>query len=285
MRLHGRRFEVVLPCGLRGVGDGPHRRATLVPLDGAAELLAADEPNPFLAAHHVLARCLSRLGPRLSPGLDDIRQLSPLDRDFLVVQLDRLSFGDVRYQTMRCPVPECQTRMDIELDLSTVIAPAPPDRHERELAVGEGLTLRVRSPSAGDQEALFEVPEAERASGMILRCLVGPPEQTTRWYQQLGVRERMATAFALGEATARLDLTLALECPKCGVGFSHEYDPVRGLLGRLRRSRADLLAEIHHIALHYHWSHSEILELPRSLRREYIELLERDASRGRGFAT
>lgn len=282
MGLQGGRLEVELPCGLRDVVDGPHRRATLSPLDGAAELLAADEPNPFLAAHAILARCLLRLGARERPSLDEVRQLLPLDRDYLVVQLDRLTFGDIRYQTMRCPVSECQSRMDIELDLSTIAAPDAPVLRERELAVGDGQPLRFRLPSAGDQEALFAVPAAARAATMVSRCLVGAHEHADRLHR-LGDRPQTAYALALGEATPRLDLTLDLECPKCATGFRHEYDPIRGLLGQLRHARADLLGEVHILALHYHWSHAEILGLPRSLRREYLGLLERDYSRGSGL--
>ena len=36
-----------------------------------------------------------------------------------------------------------------------------------------------------------------------------------------------------------------------------------------------LIEEIHVLALHYHWSESEILRLPRSKRRRYLALLER----------
>ena len=277
MRLHGRRIEVELPWGLRGVGDGPHRCAVLTPLDGAAELLASDEPNPFLAAHAILSRCLRRLGDRIEPSLDEVRRLSPLDRDFLLIRLDRLSFGDVRYQTLRCPIAECGTRMDVELDLSTVAVPAPPARHERELALGDGRTLRFRLPLAEDQEALFATREAARATELVARCLVGP-------VAPLDPQQQLACALAIGEAMPRLDLSLMLACPKCGVEFGHEYDPVRGLLGRLRTGRGELLAEIHALALHYHWSHGELLDLPRALRREYLDLLERDTSRGKGFA-
>lgn len=36
-----------------------------------------------------------------------------------------------------------------------------------------------------------------------------------------------------------------------------------------------LYEEVHHLALHYHWSEAEILRLPRSKRLRYLGLLVR----------
>lgn len=282
MRLDGRRMDVALPCGLRGVEEGPHRRATLVPLDGGAELLVADEPNPFLAAHLMLARCLRRLGARVDVSVDDVRSLLVADRDFLVIQLDRLTFGDVRYQTMRCPLPECASRMDVEIDLSSVVAPEPPRARELTFALVDGRHVRFRMMAAGDQEALADVPSQARAAALFDRCLLGAPEELCRTRERLEPREQTALALAIGEATPLLDLALGLMCPKCNGPFVHVYDPLRGLFGRIRRSRNELLTEVHHLAIHYHWSHREILELPRTLRREYLEILERELSPRKG---
>ncbi len=277
MRLDGKRWDVELPCGLRDVEEGLRRRAVLVALDGGAELLAADEQNPFLAAHHVLARCVRRLGARREASVDDIRALSTIDRDYLVVQLDRLTFSDVRYQTMRCPLPECRSRMDVELDLAGVVA-TPAAAREHAFSLQSGAIVRFRSLAAGDQEVLFAVPATGRSQVLLERCLIGTHGEAAALLERIDPRERTALALAIGEATPVLDLELALECPKCKQSFSHVYDPIRGLLGRIHQSRAELLTEVHHLAIHYHWSHQEILDLPRTLRREYLEILERELS-------
>ena len=280
MRLLGRSSDVELACGLRGVHGGSPRRATITPLDGVAELAASDADNPFTAAHEILARCLRRLGERLDPALDEVRRLTPLDRDLLVIAVDRRTFGDLRYQTMRCPLPECKARMDIELDLSTPTAPEVAPNQERALSLADGRQLRVRLPTAGDQEALYTVAAEARAAALVRRCAVPGVSGGSPEIESIEPRELLKIALAIGEATPRLDLALDLECPKCGVAFQHTYEPVRGLLGQLQGGRAGLLAEVHALALHYHWSHAEILGLPRSLRREYLALLEREFGGG-----
>ncbi|WAS94826.1 hypothetical protein [Nannocystis punicea] len=272
MRSYGPRKDVELPCGLPRAGDGLHRRATLTAMDGAAELAAADQSNPFFAAHLVLARCLCRLGARTEVDVEDVRRLLPIDRDFLLIELDRLTFGNRRYQTIRCPAADCRRRMDIEIDLSTIVASPSSPARQRELSLASGRAVRVRLPCAGDQEALFDAAADARAALLVARCLVGESEPAAA----LDAAEQVACALAIGNAAPRLDLALDLECPTCGGPFSHEYEPVRGLFGELRRSRSELLTEVHWLALHYHWSQAEILGLPRSLRREYLDLLERD---------
>jgi hypothetical protein len=42
----------------------------------------------------------------------------------------------------------------------------------------------------------------------------------------------------------------------------------------LKKERPRLLYEIHRIASSYHWSQQEILQLPRTLRKQYVELIE-----------
>ena len=44
------------------------------------------------------------------------------------------------------------------------------------------------------------------------------------------------------------------------------------------RSPASLLADVHRLAWHYHWSEAEILALPRGRRAHYLALI--DAARG-----
>lgn len=280
MRLLGRSIDVALPCGLRGRG-GPHcHQATLVALDGAAELLASEAKNPFSAAHLLLSRSAPHLGGTSASTLEDIRRLLPLDRDIMLIALSRLTFGDVRFETLHCPLPECGAKMDVELDLSTVEAPEVPSLTDREYPLPDGRRVRLRLPTAGDQEDIYDVRPSGRADAMLRKCLVRGDKRFVDSVDSLSPTERVSCAAALGESSPRLDLTLDLTCIKCGGSFLHSYDPVRGLLSHLHGSRADLLAEIHTIALYYHWPHREILELPRGLRREYLALLEQEFSQG-----
>ncbi len=278
-------LEVVLPFGL---SDGRGRRAhsaTLVPINGHGEMHGAEESNPFRAALHLLESSLERLGrfraENIDPGV--LGGLLPVDRDWLLVQLNRLVFGDMRYQTVTCPAESCGKRVDICLDLSTVTPPAVPAEAIGRLALPDGLEVEYRLPTASDQIGLHGLPPSELEAAFLERCTrpggertLGPDEVMT-----LPADVRAAIVREILSMSPELDMTLDLECVECKAPFRFVYDPVRSLLGELQASRLELLREVHYLALHYHWSQAEILGLSRNLRREYLGLIEADLEQRR----
>lgn len=281
-------LEIVLPFGLSDGRGRRARRAILAPINGYGEMQGAEEANPFRAALHLLASSVERLGRfhagNIDPGV--LGGLLPVDRDWLLVQLNRLVFGDVRYQTVTCTAESCGKRVDIRLDLSTVTPPEVPAEATGRLMLPDGRELEYRLPSASDQVALHGLPPSELEAAFLERCTRPGSERT------LGPDEVRALPADVCAAIVReilrvspeLDMTLDLECIECKAPFRFVYDPVRSLLAELRASRSELLREVHYLALHYHWSQSEILGLSRILRREYLGLIEADLEqRQRGF--
>jgi hypothetical protein len=55
--------------------------------------------------------------------------------------------------------------------------------------------------------------------------------------------------------------------------FAAPLDLRRFFFGELRADRDLLYREVHYLAYYYHWSEPEILAMPRSKRRTYLELL------------
>jgi hypothetical protein len=274
------KVEVVLPFGLP---DGRGRRArgvVLAPMNGRGEMLGAEDPNPFRAALSVLAASVERLGPFHRDAIDLalLGGLLPVDRDVLLVQLDRITFGDVRFQTVICPAEGCGKRVDVQLDLSTVTPPAMPDEAGGRLALPDGRAVGYRLPTAGDQAALHELPEGELTAAFLERCVrpvvagdAGPGEVLA-----LPDALRAAIVRDVIDASPALDLTLELPCVACGQPFRFVHEPVQALLRELSASRTAMLREVHWLAFHYHWSQAEILGLSRGLRREYLALLDQE---------
>jgi hypothetical protein len=260
----------------------------LIPINGRAEMIGAEDPNPFRAALRVLASSADKLGPFHGDTIDTglLGSLLPVDRDFLLVQLNRLTFGDVRYQTVACPADDCGKRVDIELDLSTVTPPSVPAEAGGRLALPDGRDLRYRLPTAGDQVALHGLPTDELEAAFVERCVRPGPDGGA----SLGPDEVMSLPAELRAEVVReviaaspdLDMSLDLECVECGKRFRFVYDPVRSLLAELRASRPALLKEVHYLALYYHWSQAEILSLSRAQRREYLALLDQELSQRQG---
>lgn len=285
------KVEVVLPFGLPDGRGRRSRSAALVPINGRAELMGAEDPNPFRAALRVLASSAARLGPFLADDIDLglLGSLLPVDRDFMLIQLNRLTFGDVRFQTVACPASDCGKRVDVQLDLSTVTPPPVPEEAGGRLSLPDGRGVSYRLPTAGDQIALHGLPAGELEAAFVDRCVIraapdhaGTASMAPDEVMALPAELRAGIVREVVSASPELDMTLDLDCIECGQPFRFVYDPVHTLLGELRASRPALLKEVHYLAFYYHWSQSEILSLSRSLRREYLGLLEAELSHQQG---
>lgn len=279
------RVELVLPFGLRDPRGRSVRTAALIPITGHGELFGAEDANPFRAVLHLLAASTLELGPfhgaDIEPAL--LGRLLPVDRDYLVLHLHRVTFGDVRYHTVECPQADCRRRLDIRFALSSAEPPRVPDQAGGTIALPGGRLVRFRLPVADDQAALHGVPLAELEAAFLQRCVPGEPDDDRHvgWSELLEMPApvRADVVKRIVAASPEIDLAVALECVQCRRPFRFVFDPVVSLLAELKASRTELIRQVHRLALSYHWSHAEILGLPRALRHDYLQLLGEEPAR------
>ena len=69
------------------------------------------------------------------------------------------------------------------------------------------------------------------------------------------------------------ELRMEVSCPECGESFPALLDAAAFLLQEIGQHAEHLYRQIHSLALHYHWSEAEILDLSPVKRRRYLELL------------
>src|SRR2546425_5023698 len=126
---------VQLPVGFGANGQW-HRSVELRAVTGADEL-AIERTTAESAAvlvTRLLARCVIGLGPLGPPDMARIRTLAIGDREALVLQLRRLTFGERVSAVLSCP--RCTQRMDLELRVDDLlVAPVRTERAEHELDV------------------------------------------------------------------------------------------------------------------------------------------------------
>lgn len=196
-----------------------------------------------------------------APGLSAAR-LSASDRDALLAALHRRVWGDRIVAELRCSA--CEAMYDLSFELSGLqrhlVGVVPPHRvtepNRLELADGRGFQL----PSATEeQDAAAYGLEAGRRQ--LLRAAFGdsPDDPDT---------------VALIESLAPvLDVDLNAACAECGQVQRVRFDLQSFVLQRVLDDRPNLLADLHAIASGYGWSLTEILSLPRSLRRSLTDRL------------
>lgn len=261
---------VPLPGGLI-VGDHRLGHAELRPLTGHEEEWLARHrgASSAVAVTRILEACLVGISDADVPG-DLARRLLVGDRDYLMFALRRLTLGDSFQGVLACPL--CAAPMDISFGAEDVpVEPRPQTAASYTLELGSAAgslrTVRFRLPTGGDQEAVLDMDHGAAVEALLERCIVddgGAP---------LAIDEREAVVTAMDRLAPQVDIELDLTCPVCGHAFLMPFDVTAFFFHEMGINGAQLLREIHSLALAYHWSEADILSLGRDRRRAYLGLL------------
>ncbi len=241
-------------------------QAELRPLTGAAEEWLADHADApsAVAVSWLLNDCLVRIGDMpASPEL--VGRLLVGDRDFLMLQLRRLAFGERILAVIVCPA--CAKKMDVDFLVDDVpVTRRPPQTviYTLELA---GRMVRFRLPMGADQEAVLGLEIEQATEALLARCLIDDGGQP------LTPVEKTSVVEAMEQNAPQVDLELELTCPECGHGFTAPFDTTLFFLREMRVNGDQLLREVHLLAFYYHWREADILSMTRARRRKYLELL------------
>ena len=254
-----------LPGGL--VMDDGRRlgRAELRPLTGREEEWVAQHagtPSAHLATK-LLSACFVRLEDR-AVSSEIVRNLLVGDRDYLILQLRRMTLGDRFAAVFTCQA--CKRAMDVEFLAQDISIEPRPQNTATYTWQGERV-IRYRLPNGADQEAVADLSPGDAVEVLLARCVIddgGTPVSS---------EERDALIADMDQHAPQIDLELDLSCPECGHSFTTPFDCTSFFFSEIRAQSRHLLREVHYLALHYHWSESEILNLQRDRRRGYLALL------------
>ncbi|ABI57102.1 hypothetical protein ACN2MM_09520 [Alkalilimnicola ehrlichii MLHE-1] len=254
-----------LPGGLLEAGER-RRDFRFKPVDGALEMAlleaARTAPSTPAAVTAVLATALEALagGPA---STERVRRLCVADRQHLMRAL-AVHFGE-RHAWMSARCAGCGEAFDFQLDLACLPTdPAGPTFPE--VAVDwQGRNWRFRLPNGADQESLAEAGDVE---ALLQRCLLAPSGADVA---ELGEAGHEAVDRAMDAVSPGVVSQAQAPCPHC----EHDNRVVLNPYSLLGRAPDSLLAQVHNLATHYHWSEREILDLPRERREAYLRLIDR----------
>jgi hypothetical protein len=292
-------FKFRLPGGYVTEDGALHREVVLGTLTGREEELLArnDGPESASLVTQVISRCLKRLGTLEPVSEDTVRSLVVADRQFLLLKLREMTFGDRVEATVSCPWPDCGKSVDINFSIRDIpieeSAGAAAGYHmelpeEAAFEAPDGSLYRevsFRLPNGGDQEKvspLLERNEAEALNQLLERCIlsighINRPDRET--ILNLTPLTRMEIEKEMAHRAPRLDLDMETDCPECSRMFNVPFDLHNFFFGQLRTSIDLLYREVHYLAFHYHWSEEEIMEMSRGKRLKYIEVLADEIER------
>ena len=179
--------------------------------------------------------------------------------------------------------------MDLTLSVSALLLP-PYDNasasHEIAIDVaGSACDVIFRVPTAADLVSAALVARTDPARGaaeILNRCILRATlEGVAVAARDLPAVAQDAISEAMAEHDPQAELNLDVCCPACGESFPALFDTATFLLNELEQVAGQLLVDVHTLALHYHWSESEILRMPASRRKKYLAMLDRADPRRR----
>jgi hypothetical protein len=259
-----------LPSGIlvkEDAGDfTPCAVVELRPLTGTEEeWLASSRSTPSgVAASRLLDACIIRVDggdppPRIS------RRMLAGDRDFLMLQLRRLTLGDRVQAILDCPA--CGSKMDLEFDGAQAPVEARPQTavwHSLEL---RDRTVKFRLPTGADLEFVVGKDLTAATDALFSRCVAVDRAEP------LTPEDRESVIDSMDKLAPKVDLELDLNCPECEKRSTIPFDVASFFLDEMRINSTQLFREIHVLAFYYHWSECEILAMVRERRRIYLSLL------------
>ena len=277
-------INVVLPH--ERVRGGRVRQTIQVrPISGTEEEFLLEQGHTLSTSRQataLLARCV-QTAEGSAQDEQAIRRLVIGDREVLLLELQRLMFGDRLSCVANCPAPACGSRMDFEITVAALLdRQVPPPRRPLEARVESGgheWRSHFRLPTVADLDCTTELAarDPDAAAELLLRrCLLGlwcdgreiEPDQAPQ-----ALVDAMEDEITASDPYA--ETLLSASCPECRARFQIQFDPASYLFRQLGGGRrGQLFEEVHMLALHYHWSEADILHMSRTRRRLYLELLD-----------
>jgi hypothetical protein len=244
-----REFEVLLPIGYTDGAGRVHRRAVIRKMRGHEEALLYD---PSLTAGQLVTElirgCLVQLGDLDAISSEVVSQLYTADRNYLLLELRRITLGDQLRASYLCP--SCGSDVSVAEDLSQIEVRRLNDGEalaDIELELEDGYLdrdgtlhtkLTLTLPRGVDEE--FVAPMVDKdplkvQDALILRCIkrFGTlPRAALEAYgvkilRDLTLGDRRAIDHALNGQAPGVDLTRQVACPACGRSFITILDMTR----------------------------------------------------------
>jgi hypothetical protein len=181
--------------------------------------------------------------------------------------------------------PHCGEKLDVDLSVSELLvepyAEAPVWREALVEDRGVRWKVRYRLPQGADQEAVADAArtDPQQAAGLLLRRCLEAATEAGESPAEIPAAIVEYVAAAMCEHDPQAELRLDAGCANCESPISALLDTAFLLLQELQAPVHNLYREVHTLALYYHWSEKEILNMTAPRRRRYLDLIADSTSR------
>lgn len=244
----GREFEFDLPVGYTDDDGRVHRTAKLRKMTGHEEALLGDRKlrhNGGKLVTELLASCVRRLGELEPVAPTIVSQLTSADRNYLLLELRKITFGDELETSYVCPACGETTAMVQDLDelpvrrlngdgSSHVVVDLEDGYEDR--GNDQVYTRAVfRLPVGSDEEKVASNVRDNPSVGLnslLTRCLVAMGDMPANRREALGTKlmtdltmsDRARIERAFRQEAPGVDLTRDVQCGSCSRRFQATLD-------------------------------------------------------------
>jgi hypothetical protein len=214
-----------------------------------------------------------------------IAEMTIGDRVALLLHLRKISFGDVAQLETRCPA--CQEPIASDLAISELVKhmQVQPEVDYYNIEFDE-YSVWARLPCGRDQGLIAQVdnhaadattttPDIDYDREIVKMCVTRstpdlPKDLTDDLVQKISTRLEALDPLA--------NISLNMVCPVCNHSFKMPFFVEQFLFQELIMRQLQLEQEIHWLAFYYNWNENEILSLPITRRKRYVELIADELS-------
>ena len=242
--LHGEDWaagRLLLPGGVLDSRGQCFQTVMVRQLTGRDEELLADRrySNTAQQVTDFLAQVLVEV-----PGLDKpvtrelVAEMLIGDRDYLLLRLRQICLGDQVEQVMKCAVPACGKKADVEFLISELpVRRAQAVQPFYEFDLSEPLQkddprtahVVLRLPAGRDLEAILDCKDVNPAlanTKLFARIVkrLGREGLSEAAARELPMRTRLEISAFLARITPGPELKIEIQCPHCGSDMSYPFD-------------------------------------------------------------
>jgi hypothetical protein len=241
-----REYLAELPVGYMDEDGRLHKEVSLRKMTGNEEALLTDRKlraNGGLLVTELLTSCVRRLGDIQPVSRSVVSHLTSADRNFLLLQLRKVTFGEeleTSYVCPHCGASTLQTEDLDDLPIHRLNGSGPPlitveleDGYEDRDEVYTTAVFRL--PTGQDEEKIAAQTRENPTRGtnaLLARCLKALGDMPTPRMEALGTKligdltmgDRMRIEKTFRQEMPGVDLSREIDCEGCGRRFRASLD-------------------------------------------------------------
>jgi hypothetical protein len=201
----------------------------------------------------------------------ELAQLSIGQRDSLLFELRRLTFGSQLYAYTECPV--CGAQQEVTINIENLLQEQIYPKSIESSVKASGFLINFRLPNSLDLAECIN--SGSLNSKMLLkRCILSITQRNRNVdFEDLPETVNSAVETKMAEADPLAEVQVSLDCCECGNNMKMSLDILSYFWEELKEYVKQLFNQVYMLARNYGWREADILAMSPWRRQYYLEMV------------